>query len=81
MVVYLFFALTVPVRWRLLFPTLCWSINTKSIGQTAGSDFVLYYFIDYDYDGDETPEMDCDDGDGLNLSRLRYLSDLLFHLQ
>jgi hypothetical protein len=28
MVVHLFFALTVSIRWRLLFPTLCWSINT-----------------------------------------------------
>jgi predicted metal-binding membrane protein len=25
MVVHLFFALTVTIRWRLLFPTLCWS--------------------------------------------------------
>jgi hypothetical protein len=31
MVVHLFFALTVSVRWRLLFPTVCWSINTKSM--------------------------------------------------
>jgi hypothetical protein len=29
-IVHLFFALTVCIRWRLLFPTLCWSINTKS---------------------------------------------------
>jgi hypothetical protein len=29
MVVHLFFALTVSIRWRLLYPTLCWSINTK----------------------------------------------------
>jgi hypothetical protein len=28
MVVQLFLALTVSIRWRLLFPTLCWSINT-----------------------------------------------------
>jgi hypothetical protein len=31
MVVHLFFAFTVSIRWRLLFPTLCWSINTKSM--------------------------------------------------
>jgi hypothetical protein len=31
MFVHLFFALTVSVRWRLLFPTLCWSDNTKSM--------------------------------------------------
>jgi hypothetical protein len=31
MVGHLFFALTVTIRWRLLFPTLCWSINTKSL--------------------------------------------------
>jgi hypothetical protein len=31
MVVHLFFALTVSIRWRLLFLTLCWSINTKSM--------------------------------------------------
>jgi hypothetical protein len=29
MFVHLFFTLTVSIRWRLLFPTLCWSINTK----------------------------------------------------
>jgi hypothetical protein len=29
--VHLFFTLTVPIRWRLLFPTLCWSINCKSM--------------------------------------------------
>jgi hypothetical protein len=29
MVVLIFFALTVSIRWRLLFPTICWSINTK----------------------------------------------------
>jgi hypothetical protein len=32
MVVHLFLALTVSIRRRLLFPTLCWSINTKSMG-------------------------------------------------
>jgi hypothetical protein len=31
MVVHLFFALTVPIIWRLLFSTHCWSINTKSM--------------------------------------------------
>jgi hypothetical protein len=30
MVVHLCFALTVSIIWRLLFPTLCWSINTKA---------------------------------------------------
>jgi hypothetical protein len=34
MVVHLFLALTVSIRWRLLFPTLCWSINTKSMVTT-----------------------------------------------
>jgi uncharacterized membrane protein len=24
----------VSIRWRLLFPTLCWSINTKSMKKT-----------------------------------------------
>jgi hypothetical protein len=37
MVVHLCFALTMSIRWRLLFPTLCWSINTKSILITAVS--------------------------------------------
>jgi hypothetical protein len=31
MVVHLFFALTMSIRWRLLFPTLCGSVNTKSM--------------------------------------------------
>jgi hypothetical protein len=31
MVVHLFFALTVSIRWRLLFLMLCWFINTKSM--------------------------------------------------
>jgi hypothetical protein len=31
MVVHLFLALAVSIRWRLLFPTLCWSTNTKSM--------------------------------------------------
>jgi hypothetical protein len=35
MFVHLFFALPVSIRWRLLFPTLCSSINTKSM--------VIYY--------------------------------------
>jgi hypothetical protein len=35
MVVHLFFALTVSIRWGLLFPTLCWSINTKSMATTC----------------------------------------------
>jgi hypothetical protein len=34
MVVHLFFALTVFIKWRFLFPTLCWSINTKSMVYT-----------------------------------------------
>jgi hypothetical protein len=37
MVVHLFLALTVSIK-RLLFPTLCWSINTKSI------DGTVYYY-------------------------------------
>jgi hypothetical protein len=36
MVVHLFFALTVSIRSRLLFPTLCGSINTKSMGVVVG---------------------------------------------
>jgi hypothetical protein len=31
MIIHLFLALTVSIKWRLLFPTLCWSINTKSM--------------------------------------------------
>jgi hypothetical protein len=31
MVSHLSLALTVSIRWRLLFPTLCWFINTKSM--------------------------------------------------
>jgi hypothetical protein len=31
MVFHLSFGLTLCIRWRLLFPTFCWSINTKSI--------------------------------------------------
>jgi hypothetical protein len=41
MVVHLFLALSVSIRWRLLFPTLCWSINTKSIVRTTLSVITL----------------------------------------
>jgi hypothetical protein len=34
MVFHLFFAMTVSIRWRVLFPTLCWSFDTKSMGPT-----------------------------------------------
>jgi hypothetical protein len=32
------FALTMSIRWRLLFPTLCWAINTKSMGVSVKND-------------------------------------------
>jgi hypothetical protein len=38
MVVHLFLALTVSIKWRLLFPTLCWSIN-------YGTDSAFYIYI------------------------------------
>jgi hypothetical protein len=34
MIVHLFLVLTVSIRWRLFFPTLCWSINTVGRGGT-----------------------------------------------
>jgi hypothetical protein len=44
----LFLALTVSIRWRLLFPTLCWSINTKSMFQAyflqVALDFISINF-------------------------------------
>jgi hypothetical protein len=48
MVVYLFFALTVSIRWRLLFPTLRWSINTKSMVAVVAI---------YDYYADKEDEL------------------------
>jgi hypothetical protein len=39
MVVHLFLALTASIRWRLLFPALCWPFNTSSMDfptQAAG---------------------------------------------
>jgi hypothetical protein len=43
MVVHLFLALTVSIRWRLLFPTVCWSINTKSIGTTNSARILKFH--------------------------------------
>jgi hypothetical protein len=44
MVVHLFFALTVSIRWRLLFPTFCWSIDTMVL---TIFDFWLTNFFEY----------------------------------
>jgi hypothetical protein len=38
----IFFAMTVSIRWRLLFPTLFWSINTKSMVHSHG---IPYWFV------------------------------------
>jgi hypothetical protein len=43
MVVHLFFALTVSIIWRLLFPTLCWFIYTKSMAKTMLT--LLFVFL------------------------------------
>jgi Pyruvate/2-oxoacid:ferredoxin oxidoreductase delta subunit len=43
MVVHVFFVVTVPFRWGLLFPTLCWSINTKSMVKTGAMDRMEEY--------------------------------------
>jgi hypothetical protein len=40
MVVNLFFALTVSIRWRHLFPTLCWSVNTKSMRYSVSFSYI-----------------------------------------